>query len=109
MYWEDASSRVTIISTIREAHNSIQQNLPGNEGNKLESINEDGFNHVIVQTLPYEPHGENIIPRSRWVTNRSWRKKLMAEAVEIAKHPGVNRPEGVELASVWRTVLDQSS
>ncbi|KER33985.1 LOW QUALITY PROTEIN: hypothetical protein T265_12469 [Opisthorchis viverrini] len=29
----------------------------------------------------------------------------MAEAVEIAKHPSVNRIEGVELASVWRTVL----
>ncbi|GAA33470.2 hypothetical protein CLF_100221 [Clonorchis sinensis] len=40
---------------------------------------------------------------------RSTSQRLMAEAVEIAKHPSVNRIEGVELARVWRTVLDQSS
>ncbi|KER30950.1 hypothetical protein T265_02760 [Opisthorchis viverrini] len=34
---------------------------------------------------------------------------LVAEAVEIAKHPSVNRIEGGELASMWTTASDQSS
>ncbi|KER32553.1 hypothetical protein T265_01427 [Opisthorchis viverrini] len=40
---------------------------------------------------------------------RSMSHRLIAEAVEITKHPNVNRMQGVELASVWRTVLDRSS
>ncbi|GAA51623.1 hypothetical protein CLF_106479 [Clonorchis sinensis] len=40
---------------------------------------------------------------------RSTSQRLMAEAVEIVKHPSVNRIEGVELVSVWRTALEQSS
>ncbi|GAA52173.1 calmodulin [Clonorchis sinensis] len=40
---------------------------------------------------------------------RSTTLRLMAEAVEIAKHFSVNRIEGVELGGVWRTVLHQSS
>ena len=33
--------------------------------------------------------------------------RLIAEAVEITKHPCVNRIEGAELRAVWRAVLGQ--
>ncbi|KER25581.1 hypothetical protein T265_06984 [Opisthorchis viverrini] len=50
-------------------------------------------------------YSKDIAPENvevlRWST--SWR--VIAEAAEIAKHPSVNRIEGVELASVWRSVL----
>ncbi|GAA54336.1 hypothetical protein CLF_102306 [Clonorchis sinensis] len=36
-------------------------------------------------------------------------QRLIAEAVEITKHHSVNRIEGVELASIWKAVLDKRS
>ena len=38
---------------------------------------------------------------------RSSSQRLIAEAVEITKHPCVNRIEGAELPAVWRALLGQ--
>ncbi|GAA48073.1 hypothetical protein CLF_101146 [Clonorchis sinensis] len=104
--------KVYIGQTARELHTRIGEHKrkinkpPRNADEYRASLKDSAIAEHALDT-GHKIDLENVEVLRRGL--RSTSQRLMAEAVEIAKHPSVNRIEGVELARVWRTVLDQSS
>ncbi|GAA52086.1 hypothetical protein CLF_107319 [Clonorchis sinensis] len=104
--------KVYIGQTARELHTRIRQhkrkiNKPPRNADEYRALLKDSAIAEHALDTGHKIDLENVEVLRRGL--RSTSQRLMAEAVEIAKHPSVNRIEGVELARVWRTVLDQSS
>ncbi|KER31127.1 hypothetical protein T265_02576 [Opisthorchis viverrini] len=105
-------SKVCIGQTARELHIRVGGHSrkinrpPRNAGEYRSSLDDLAIAEHAIDT-GHKIELENVEVLRRGL--RSTSHRLIAEAVEIAKHPSFNRIEGVELASVWRTVLDQSS
>ncbi|GAA50033.1 hypothetical protein CLF_103950 [Clonorchis sinensis] len=104
--------KVYIGQTARELHTRIVEhkrkiNKPPRNADEYRALLKDSAIAEHALDTGHKIDLENVEVLRRGL--RSTSQRLMAEAVEIAKHPSVNRIEGVELARVWRTVLDQSS
>ncbi|GAA55951.1 hypothetical protein CLF_109444 [Clonorchis sinensis] len=104
--------KVYIGQTARELHTRIVEhkrkiNKPPRNADEYRALLKDSAIAEHALDTGHKIDLENVEVLRRGL--RSASQRLMAEAVEIAKHPSVNRIEGVELARVWRTVLDQSS
>ncbi|GAA51093.1 hypothetical protein CLF_105576 [Clonorchis sinensis] len=104
--------KVYIGQTARELHTRIGEhkrkiNRPPRNADEYRALLKDSAiaEHALDTGHKIDLENVEVLRRGP----RSTSQRLMAEAVEIAKHPSVNRIEGVELVSVWRTVLDQSS
>ncbi|GAA51998.1 hypothetical protein CLF_107197 [Clonorchis sinensis] len=104
--------KVYIGQTARELHTRIVEhkrkiNKPPRNADEYRALLKDSAIAEHALDTGHKIDLENVEVLRRGL--RSTSQRLMAEAVEIAKHPSVSRIEGVELARVWRTVLDQSS
>ncbi|GAA56004.1 hypothetical protein CLF_109602 [Clonorchis sinensis] len=104
--------KVYIGQTARELHSRIGEhkrkiNKPPRNADEYRELSKDSAIAEHALDTGHKIDLENVEVLRRGL--RSTSQRLMAEAVEIAKHPSVNRIEGAELARVWRTVLDQSS
>ncbi|GAA52506.1 hypothetical protein CLF_108188 [Clonorchis sinensis] len=104
--------KVYIGQTARELHTRIGEhkrkiNRPPRNADEYRALLKDSAIAEHTLDTGHKIDLENVEVLGRGM--RSTSQRLMAEAVEIAKHPSVNRIEGVELARVWRTVLHQSS
>ncbi|GAA49703.1 hypothetical protein CLF_103447 [Clonorchis sinensis] len=104
--------KVYIGQTARELHTRIGEhkrkiNKPPRNADEYRALLKDSAIAEHALDTGHKIDLENVEVLRRGL--RSTSQRLMAGAVEIAKHPSVNRIEGVELARVWRTVLDQPS
>ncbi|GAA50825.1 hypothetical protein CLF_105107, partial [Clonorchis sinensis] len=104
--------KIYIGQTARELHTRIGEhkreiNRPPRNAYEYRALLKDSAIAEHALDTGYRIDLENVEVLRRGL--RSTSQRLMAEAVGIARHSSVNRIEGVELASLWRTVLDQSS
>ncbi|GAA50527.1 hypothetical protein CLF_104685 [Clonorchis sinensis] len=104
--------KVYIGQTARELHTRIGEhkrkiNKPPRNADEYRALLKDSAIAEHALDTGHKIDLENVEVLRQGLLSTS--QRLMAEAIEIAKHPSVNRIEGVELARVWRTVLDQSS
>ncbi|GAA48528.1 hypothetical protein CLF_101717 [Clonorchis sinensis] len=102
-------TKVYIGQTARELHTRTGEhkrsiNRPPRNIGEYQAIVDDSAMAGHALDTGHRIHLENVDILRRGL--RFTPQRLVAEAVEIAKHPSVNRIEGVELASVWRAVLD---
>ncbi|GAA56571.1 hypothetical protein CLF_111119, partial [Clonorchis sinensis] len=104
--------KVYIGQTARELHTRIGEhkrkiNRPPRKADECRTLLKDSAiaEHALDRGHKIDLENVEVLRRGL----RSTSQRLMAEAVEIAKHPSVNRIEGVELVGVRRTALDQSS
>ncbi|KER26989.1 LOW QUALITY PROTEIN: hypothetical protein T265_13898 [Opisthorchis viverrini] len=91
------------IDRIGERKSSI--NRPPRNAEECQALVKDSGMAVHALDTEHRIDLENVDILRRGL--RFTPQRLVAEAVEIAKHPSVNGIEGVELANVWRAVLDQ--
>ncbi|GAA48808.1 hypothetical protein CLF_102061 [Clonorchis sinensis] len=103
-------TKVYIGQTARELHTRIGEhkrsiNRPPRNIDEYQAIVNDSAmaGHALDTGHRIDLENVDILRRGLKFTPQ----RLVTEAMEIAKHPSVNRIEGVELASVWRAVLDQ--
>jgi hypothetical protein len=105
-------SKVYVGQTARELHTRIDEhrrriNKPPRNAHEYQALIRDSAMAEHALDTGHSIDLENIEILRRGL--RSTQQRLIAEAVEIAKHPSVNKIEGVDLASIWRAVLRHAS
>ncbi|KER22161.1 hypothetical protein T265_09668 [Opisthorchis viverrini] len=100
--------KVPIGQTAREPHIRVGENgrkiiRPPRNADEYQALLKDS---AIALDTGHKIDLENVEVLRRGL--RSTSQRPISKGVKIAKHPSINRIEGMELTSVWRTVLDQS-